>query len=205
MKRLIFILMMISVAALSCTKKEPEKIIQQPRGEQLAKVDNTIITDTVVREEFGMLPAQVQEMFLKEGSMEDIVDELVKKELLYVEAKQKGLDRAQGFDKKVEDFKKRLMIESLLEEEIEKKASVTDKDVKDFYDKNKKEFVIETPGGGKGKLVEFERVKALIEQRLKAEKQKEVFDAYIDSLNKTHKVDVNREAIKKAFGNKTSP
>lgn len=48
-----------------------------------------------------------------------------------------------------------------------------------------------------GKVVEFERVNNFISQHLSAEKQKEVFDSYIESLKKSYKVDINKEAISK--------
>jgi peptidyl-prolyl cis-trans isomerase C len=46
-----------------------------------------------------------------------------------------------------------------------------------------------------GTVVEFEKVKDLIAQHLAAEKQKEVFDSYIESLKKTYTVDINKEAL----------
>lgn len=48
-----------------------------------------------------------------------------------------------------------------------------------------------------GKPVEFEKVKNLISQHLSAEKQKEVFDSYIEELKKTYKVEINKEAVSK--------
>jgi len=44
-------------------------------------------------------------------------------------------------------------------------------------------------------VVEFEKVKDLILQHLSAERQKEVFDSYIESLKKTYTVEINREAL----------
>lgn len=44
-------------------------------------------------------------------------------------------------------------------------------------------------------VVEFEKVKDLISQHLSAEKQKKVFDSYIDSLKKTYTVEINKEAL----------
>jgi len=46
-----------------------------------------------------------------------------------------------------------------------------------------------------GTPVEFEKVKELIAQRLTADKQKEIFDSYLEELRKTYKVDINREAL----------
>ncbi len=45
--------------------------------------------------------------------------------------------------------------------------------------------------------VEFEKIKNLISQNLMAEKQKEVFDSYIDGLKKSYKVEINKEALSK--------
>jgi peptidyl-prolyl cis-trans isomerase C len=57
--------------------------------------------------------------------------------------------------------------------------------------------IIKVTGKKLGKVVEFEKVKSLISQHLSAEKQKEVFDSYIESLKKSYKIDINKEAISK--------
>ncbi len=48
-----------------------------------------------------------------------------------------------------------------------------------------------------GPVVDFEKVKNLISQNLMAEKQKDVFDSYIEGLRKTYKVEINKEALTK--------
>jgi peptidyl-prolyl cis-trans isomerase C len=48
-----------------------------------------------------------------------------------------------------------------------------------------------------GQVVEFEKVKNLISQNLMGEKQKEVFDSYIEGLKKSYKVEINKEALSK--------
>ena len=48
-----------------------------------------------------------------------------------------------------------------------------------------------------GKPVEFEKVKNVLLQRLSAEKQKEVFDTYVEGLKKSYKVEINKEAVSK--------
>jgi peptidyl-prolyl cis-trans isomerase C len=48
-----------------------------------------------------------------------------------------------------------------------------------------------------GKPVEFEKVKNVLFQRLTAEKQKEVFDTFIENLKKNFKVEINKEAVSK--------
>lgn len=46
-----------------------------------------------------------------------------------------------------------------------------------------------------GQVVEFEKIKNVISQNLMAEKQKEVFDSYVDGLKKSYKVEINKEAL----------
>jgi len=48
-----------------------------------------------------------------------------------------------------------------------------------------------------GKPLEFEKIKNAIMQRISSEKQKEVFDSYVENLKKSFKVDVNKDAISK--------
>jgi hypothetical protein len=55
-------------------------------------------------------------------------------------------------------------------------------------------------GRGKPRAMEFDEVKGLIKQYLAAEKQKEVFDSYITSLKGQYKVEIDREAVRQAFG-----
>lgn len=196
MKKVLY-LPVILLLALSCTESNPA-------GSYLAKVNDVAITKEDIIEEFNMLPVQIQELFKEKGGMESLVDEIIKKELLYQEAKKKGFASNAVFRKRLEDFKRRLMIEFLLEEEIEKKAQVSDKEIRDFYKTNKDDFLIEVPGKRKKESVEFDRVKGLIQQRLIAEKQKDLFDSYIASLKKTVTVELDREAIKRAFGNRTT-
>ena len=128
-------------------------------------------------------------MFEGEEGIARLIDELIKKELLYQEAKKKGLDRDAAYLKKVADSQKLILISALLEKEIEDKAKLSDKDVRDFYEKNKADFMVQ------GKTIEFEKIRDMLAQRLTAQKQKEVFDGYVENLKKSYKIDVNKDAI----------
>lgn len=277
MKKFAFLLMALFFV-FSCAKKEGQK------GPYLAKVNNVTITQEDVSREMNGLPDAVQKMFAGQEGMEKFIDELVKKEILYHEAKKKALDKSPEYLKKVEDFKKLTLVGYLLEKEIEEKAKVSDKDVKDYYEKHKGDFTVNNqirashilvkteeeakkildklkkggdfakiaksasidPGSAKnggdlgffargqmlpefenvafnlkvgeisepvktqygyhiikvtdrkqGKVIEFEKIKDVLAQRMTAEKQKDVFDSYISGLKKSYKVELNKEAIAK--------
>ena len=166
-----------------CAKKEEQK------GQYLVKINGVTITKEDLKKEVEALPPFAQKMFEGEEGIARLIDELIKKELLYQEAKKKGLDRDAAYLKKVADSQKLILISALLEKEIEDKARLSDKDIRDFYEKNKADFTMQ------GKTIEFEKVRDMLEQRLTAQKQKEVFDGYVESLKKSYKIDVNKEAI----------
>ncbi|MFZ3122812.1 MAG: SurA N-terminal domain-containing protein [Thermodesulfovibrionales bacterium] len=166
-----------------CAKKEEQK------GQYLVKINGVTITKEDLKKEVEALPPFAQKMFEGEEGIARLIDELIKKELLYQEAKKKGLDRDAAYLKKVADSQKLILISALLEKEIEDKAKLSDKDVRDFYEKNKADFMVQ------GKTIEFEKIRDMLAQRLTAQKQKEVFDGYVENLKKSYKIDVNKEAI----------
>lgn len=57
--------------------------------------------------------------------------------------------------------------------------------------------IIKVTDKKRGQVVEFEKVKNLISQNLLAEKQKDVFDSYIEGLKKSYKIEINKEALSK--------
>jgi len=183
MKRLIVLAVISGLFIFGCAKKEEQK------GQYLVKINGVTITKEDLKKEVEALPPFAQKMFEGEEGIARLIDELIKKELLYQEAKKKGLDRDAGYLKKVADSQKLILISALLEKEIEDKAKLSDKDIRDFYEKNKADFMVQ------GKTIEFEKVKDMLAQRLTAQKQKEVFDGYVENLKKSYKIDVNKEAI----------
>jgi peptidyl-prolyl cis-trans isomerase C len=272
MKRFLLVLVIFAFVA-SCAKE----------GDYVMKIDGNVYTHEDVQAEMSALPEMAKEFFQGTEGTARFVDELVKKELLYIEAKNRGLDKNKDFQKKVEEFKKITLINQILEKEIESAAKVTDKDIKDYYDKHKEDFMVNTQvrlshivvkadddakkvyerlkkgedfakvasevsldkasakAGGdignfkrgemkpeledvafrlkkgeismpirlkdgvhiikvtdaKGSVLEFDKVKGLIGQRMAAEKQRESFDKFIENLKKKHKIDINKDALAK--------
>ncbi|MDH5767569.1 MAG: peptidylprolyl isomerase [Nitrospirota bacterium] len=279
MKKFAVLILILTISLFfACAKKGEQK------GPYLAKVGNVEITQADFEREIKNLPDFAQKMFENSSGKEKFLDELVKKEILYQEAIKKGFDKDSGYLKKVEDFKKITLVSVLLEKEIEAKATLSEQDIKDYYEKHKEEFtpvsqikashilvkteqeakdIVEklkkgedfakiakkssidaasAKNGGdlgffsKGQMVpefeaaavklkkgevsepvhtqfgyhiikltdkklgqpvEFDNIKNIISQHLVAEKQKEVFDSYMDALRKNYKVDINKEAFSK--------
>ncbi len=282
MKKLIVLVVIAAMSAFlfSCSK---QKTASSGSG-YVAKVGSVSITQDDVNRELKVYPEQIQRMFAGPDGMDKFVDELVKKEMLYQEAKKKGFENNPDYQKKVEEFKKITLIGLLLEKEIEEKAKVSDADVKKYYDEHKAEMtqggqirashilvktedeankileqikkggdfgklakeksidkasggnggdvgffskgqmvpefenaasrlkvgevggpvktrfgyhIIKVTGKKEGQIVEFDKIKDMLSQRVTAEKQKAVFDSYIDGLKKSYSVEKNKDAIAK--------
>ncbi|MFN3479470.1 MAG: peptidylprolyl isomerase [Thermodesulfovibrionales bacterium] len=281
-KKILLLVVLIPALIISCTKKTEQKA-----GAYVAKVGKTLITEAEVEKEFKNLPPQIQKVFEGKEGREKFIDELVKKEMLYQEAKSRGLENDAEYKQKLEDFKKLTMISLLLQKEIEDKVKVGDNDAKAYYDSHKEEFttnnqirashilvkteeeaksifndvkkgadfaklaqsksidsgsaknggdlgyfsrgqmvpefesaafklkvgeiskpvktqygyhIIKVTEKKEGKPIEFDKIKDLVIQRLTAEKQKEVFDSYIEGLKKKYNAEIKKEAFSSPEG-----
>lgn len=273
-----FLLVAIAlIFVASCAKDSGTK------GSTVVKVGGKTITQEDVQAEINALPEMAKAFFQGPDGTERFVDELVKKEMLYLEAQKRGLDKSKDFQRQVEEFKKLTLINQLLEKEMAAASNITEQDIKDYYEKNKNEFtmnnqirlshiVVKTDdeakqvmerlqkgedfakvasalsqdkasaktGGdigtfkrgemipelesvafslkkgavsmpvklkdgihilkvtdAKGTLIEFEKVKSVIGQKIAAEKQQESFDKLLENLKKNYKVEKNKDAIAK--------
>lgn len=193
------------VFALSCSNEPRTEKPIKDKGPYLARINGVEIIAQDVRDEFNLIPPEIQQLYAMEDGMESLLEELVKKELLYQEGQKRGYQKEDEFKKQVEEFKKRLTIAHLLSDEVENKAVVPDSAVRDFYESNREKFVREVPGEEKSELIGLEMVEDLIKERLVAEQQKKVFDSYVESLKEKARVELNKEALKSAFANSVAP
>jgi EpsD family peptidyl-prolyl cis-trans isomerase len=138
-----YVLLLLCVFALAACSPATDK--KTDKGAPVAKVAGQAITTADVERELGALPEFAREFFKGDEGLNRLVDELVKKELLYAEAKKKGLDKDPEFVKKFEEAKKNALISRLLEDEVQKKApQVSEKEIRELYDSRKEEFIMPT-------------------------------------------------------------
>lgn len=267
----------------------------QSKDEVILKAGSSTLTKKELQEDLKTLPPQTKAFLASPEGINRLRDELIKREVLYEEAKKKNLAKSDEFKRRLEEFKKMTLINMLLEQELKNIQQVTEKDAKDYYEKNKDQFINPTEirlsqivvkreddvkkvyervdkgedfakiamelskddktrvlGGDigffkKGQLdpqienltfslrkgqvsmpinrkdglyifkvtdvrgtpVEFETIKQQIIEQLKAKKQQEWFNSYIEELKKKHKVEINEKSLQEMLsqalieGNKT--
>ncbi len=284
--RKILLLFLALIFVASCSKGGGMQ------GSYVVKIDGDNLTKDDVQAELNSLPEMAKQFFQGPEGTSRFVDELVKKEMLYLEAKKMGLDKNKDFERKVEEFRKITLINQLLQKEIEATSQVSEKDAADYYSGHKDDFMMHNQiklsqivvqneddakkalgrlksgedfakvaaevstdkksansGGStgwfkkgelapeiedvvfklrkgdvgmpvklkdgihifkvtdiKGTVVDYDKVKGMIMQRLTAEKQKASFDKYIDGLKKNYKVEINKDELAKlSAAPKTAP
>ncbi len=150
----------------------------------LAKVDGVAITSEDLNSLLKTLPPQYDKN--DPNVKKELLNFLVEQEILVQEAKKKGIDKDPEVKKQIENTVKQILATALLNKNIsQKEIEVTDKELKDYYNKRKKELK-----GMDGKPVPFEQVKAFLKAQLIKEKQQKAVTSYINSIKKKHKVEI---------------
>jgi len=106
----------------------------------IAKVNNAVITKEDFIKNIKRLPEWAKERFSSEEGKKQFLEELIKRELLYQEAKRQGLSKDKEFLEQVEEFKKMTFLSTFIKKEIEEKAIVSEDEIKKYYDENPEEF-----------------------------------------------------------------
>ncbi len=108
---------------------------------ELVRVNNTSIT----LEEFHQMsenqPLEGKLRLLSEKGQRDFLENyVITREVLHQEAKKRGVDKDRRILSKVEDFKRAMVIDALLEEVLKGKDQVTESEIEQYYKENKNRF-----------------------------------------------------------------
>jgi parvulin-like peptidyl-prolyl isomerase len=128
---------LVSTLLLTCTLASAQTLVTV-NGTQITQeeVDSALMNATQGR--FNEVPAEKQAEFRKQ-----VLQQLIAKELVYQDAvKTKVLDSKEfknEFEKVQENIKKELAVQVWQKRELDK-VNVADKELKEYYDKNKEEF-----------------------------------------------------------------
>lgn len=117
----------------------------QVKGTLIARVNNTPITLEDLNEEIvnynAMVPADRPELKIttREQKINYLKNEVVRRQLLYQEALDKGLDRKEEVQRALDKAKMELLVVELVKEEAAK-IDVTSKEIEDYYNTYKAEL-----------------------------------------------------------------
>lgn len=172
----------------------------KPEDIVLAKVGPAVVTEADFQAVLAQLPQQQQMMVqIVQGAKEELVNRIVERKLLALEAEAKGLDKSPEYLRSLAQTKDDLLAREYLRSEtpaLQAKMKVSDAEVKAYYDAHAKDFttpakatarhilvMVKGPATqGKGvSEVEAKKKIAEIQKRLKAgRKLKDLVKQYSD-------------------------
>ncbi len=109
-------------------------------GAVLAEVNSGSITTGDFERELKNLPEYLKTMADTPKGRTEMLDTMVIRELILQQASKDGLDKSAEIEEKMQDLKKRLIVESFLKKKVETESKVSDDDMKKFYEQNKDKF-----------------------------------------------------------------
>ena len=164
MKKVLFLILLLSLTISVLTGCEQKG---KSSSAVLVKVGKSEVTQDDFLKEVSRIPEWAKGQFSGKEGKEKFLDELIKRELVYQDAKKMKLDKDPEYLEKVKDFEKMTLISLILKKEVEEKAKVDDAEVKEFFDKNADKFTIGTQLRASHILVDTEDQAKKIRERIR--------------------------------------
>lgn len=109
-------------------------------GKVMAEVNGGSITTGDFERELKNLPEYLKAMADTPQGRKEMLDTMVIRELILQQASKDGLDKGPEIEEKLQDLRKRLVVEAYLKKKVETESNVSDEDLKKFYEENKDKF-----------------------------------------------------------------
>jgi peptidyl-prolyl cis-trans isomerase C len=110
-------------------------------GKELVRINNASISLEEFRQMSEKQPLEGKIRLVSEKGLREFLENyVITREVLYQDAKKKGLDKKKEVLARVEDFKRAMVIDALLEEELRGKDEVSDSEVQRYYKENQDRF-----------------------------------------------------------------
>jgi peptidyl-prolyl cis-trans isomerase C len=208
LKLTIMLTLALAVAASGCSKGSDSTV--------LARVNRASITVSDFKKQLEELDPRMQQAVTTDPkARKEFLEDLIGIEVVLQEARRQGLDKDAEFKKRQEALRKKLeqrmqedakneLFTNLLKKELADKMSKlpmpTDKEVQDFYNKNKDRMRNEV-----GKQLSLKEVEPQIKRRLVQEKQRELYLEYAKALRAKAKVSIDEKALDAAAASFSQP
>lgn len=184
--------MLASTCAAGYAAEERKEALDP--NKPVAKINDTVITVGQVQDIIAGTPGDFKT--LVKGRMDVFVKELVNREAMYQEAVRQGKDKDPELNRLFDMVKRQMIAELYIKRAVTDKVQVTEEEMKDYYEKNKGDFIIAPkPPAMRGVLVPYEDVREQIRSIVLQIKKKAAVDQYVDGLKSEMKIEVHQDVI----------
>jgi len=205
---IVMLTLAVAVATSACSKGSDSTV--------LARVNRASITVADFKKQLDELDPRMQQAVTTDPKARmEFLEDLIGIEVVLQEARRQGMDKDAEFKKRQEMLKKKMeqrlqdeakneLFTNLLKKELADKMSKlpmpTDKEVQDFYDKNRDKMHNEA-----GKKLSLKEVEPQIKRRLVQEKQRELYLEYAKALRAKAKISIDEKALDVAVASFSQP
>jgi peptidyl-prolyl cis-trans isomerase C len=131
----------IALCALSLIACKPaEKVDSKKEGKTLAEVNGAVVTVADFKAEVENLPPYLKPMAQTDEGKKELLDSMIVRALILDQAKKDGVDKSAEVETRLEDLKKRVVVEAFLKNKLEQDVKISDAEMRAFYDKNMEKF-----------------------------------------------------------------
>ncbi len=138
-KRLVFfgMLLLLSFLFSGCEKPQEKPLSDK----ELVRVNDASISMEEFQQMLEKQPLEGKMKLLSEKGTRDFLENyVIPREVLYQEAKTRGLDKKKEILSKIEDARRAILIDALLEEVLRGKAEVSEEEIARYYKENQALF-----------------------------------------------------------------
>jgi len=129
-----------TVALFGCKGTSGSKPEAKKEGQVMAEVNGSNITTGDYAREVKNLPEYLKAMADTPQGRKEMLDTMVIRELILQQAAKDGVDKSPDIEEKLQDLKKRIIVEAYLKKKVESDSQVSDDELKKFYEKNIDKF-----------------------------------------------------------------
>ncbi len=134
-------LVAVSLLAITgCGKNSSKSDAKKDTTPVLAKVNGTTITQKQFETELKNLPPQLQPMAQSPDGRKELLDSMIIREIVYQDAQKQGIESSPDFTDRLDEVKKKLMVELDLKKKLDAEIKLSDDDLKKVYEQYKEKF-----------------------------------------------------------------
>ena len=165
---------------------------QKPSSAVIAKVGKRTITKTDLDEYIRLLPPQLQQQAgrYSKDKLTELLKQLIAEDLLLSSGKRKGYDRDTDLNKQLEYWKRQVILQRVLSDEIGDKGKPTEKEIELYYQAHKNELKNKD-----NKIQSFEESRAGIISKLTEEKYRVLQQELFNRLIQAEKVEIYENGL----------
>ncbi|MBF0362228.1 MAG: hypothetical protein HQK49_14525 [Oligoflexia bacterium] len=166
-------------------------------GDVVAKIGDKKIYLHEINTYLDELPEFVRKNFSKTEEKQNFVKKYVADTMLFEKAKRQGMNNDTKFRQQIERIERELLLQKIFEQEISKKISISESDVKNYYEANKDKFAQKNPkSNAPAPAPKFEEIKKMVTDNYRQEKERDLYQKLIEETLKIEKVELFLDKVK---------